>query len=210
MFFEIKQEHLEIVMNEIYNSNLYENPRIDFVLVKKINGKNYYSVGVSNKLDPTKAYLFRPKAKAKSIPIQNVRYDKQKYRDLFDECIEGYVLQQIQKGYDIVFMSIAFHISMWEFVNLYYENIEYFDEGLTNYFRFCYETGISSTLLSNYTYIPFPDFIYYFLDEITYEFAHDLVEKLIEDNMIIIKSLGINNEIYKKILGKGNKNEERS
>lgn len=210
MLIETRQEHIDNVISEIFNSKLYEHPHVDFVLVKEVNGKNYYTVGISDKLDPSKAYLFRPKAKAKSIPIQNVRYEKPKYRELFDECIEGYVLQQIQKGYEIVFMSIAFHIAVWEFVDAHYLNIEWFGDGVINYFQFCYETGISSTLLSNYTYTPFPDFIHSFLDEISYESVHDLVEKLLLDNLEIIQSLAIKNETYHDILTRGNRHETTS
>ena len=107
-------------------------------------------------------------------------------------------------------MSIAFHIAIWEFVDIHYENIEYFGIGIISYFRFCYDTGISSTLLSNYTYIPFPDFINIFLDEISYESVHDLVEKLLLDNLEIIQSLAIKNETYHEILTRGNRHETTS
>ena len=56
-----------------------------------------------DQINPDESFLFRPKARSKSIPIQNIRYDKQKYRELFDECVEGYVLQQLNKGYKIVY-----------------------------------------------------------------------------------------------------------
>lgn len=210
MLIETRHEHIDQVMQEIYNSNLYKEPNIEFVLVKKINGKNYYTIGLFDKQNPNEVYLFRPKAKAKSIPAHNIRYENPNYREHFDECIEGYVLQQIQKGYEIVFMSIAFHIAIWEFVDIHYENIEYFGIGIISYFRFCYDTGISSTLLSNYTYIPFPDFINIFLDEISYESVHDLVEKLLLDNLEIIQSLAIKNETYHEILTRGNRYDKSS
>ena len=47
MIFKTRVEHLENVLNEIGNSNLYEYPHVDFVLVKEINGKDYYTAGIS-------------------------------------------------------------------------------------------------------------------------------------------------------------------
>ena len=76
MIFKTRVEHLENVLNEIGNSNLYEYPHVDFVLVKEINGKDYYTAGISNEINPDESFLFRPKARAKSIPIQNLRYEK--------------------------------------------------------------------------------------------------------------------------------------
>lgn len=210
MLTEIRQEHIDNVINEILYSNLYPHPHIEFILVKEINGKDCYTVGISDKLDPARAYLFRPKAKTKSIPMQNVRYENPKYREIFDECIEGYVLQQIQKGYEIVFMSIAFHIAVWEFIDIYYLNIEWFGNGIIKYLKFCHETGISSTLLSHYAYTEFPDFIHAFLDEISYESAHDLINKILIDNMEIMQLLAANNEMYQKILSRGNRYDKSS
>ena len=210
MFMETRKKHIENVVSEIFNSKLYEHPHIDFILIKEVNGKSYYTAGVSDKLDSSKVYLFRPKAKAKSIPIQNVRYENPKYRELFDECIEGYVLHQIQKGYEIAFMSIAFHIAVWEFVDAHNLNIEWFGDGVTKYFQFCFDTGISSTLLSNYTCEQLPDHIRNFLDIISYEVLNELVEKLLLDNLEIMKSLTINNDMYHEILTRGTRYDKSS
>ena len=35
MIFKTRVEHLENILNEIENSNLYEYPHIDFILVKE-------------------------------------------------------------------------------------------------------------------------------------------------------------------------------
>ena len=42
MIFKTRAEHIEKVINEIGNSSLYEYPHIDFILVKEINGKDYF------------------------------------------------------------------------------------------------------------------------------------------------------------------------
>ena len=210
MIFKTRAEHIEKVINEIGNSSLYEYPHIDFILVKEINGKDYYAAGVSDQINPDESFLFRPKARSKSIPIQNIRYDKQKYRELFDECVEGYVLQQLNKGYKIVYISIAFHIAVWEFINTYYDNIEYFSDGTIDYLEFCHETGISSTLLSNYSGALFPDFIHELLGKFTLESSKKLIKSMIEVNNHMIDIYQIRNELGYKILDRGLKNEERS
>ena len=210
MIFKTRAEHIEKVINEIGNSSLYKYPHIDFILVKEINGKDYYAAGVSDKINPDESFLFRPKARAKSIPIQNIHYDKQKYRELFDECVEGYVLQQLNKGYKIVYISIAFHIAVWEFINTYYDNIEYFSDGTIDYLEFCHETGISSTLLSHYSGALFPDFIHELLGKFTLESSKKLAETIIESNNRMITSLELRNELCYKILDGRTENEESS
>ena len=80
MIFKTRAEHIEKVINEIGNSSLYEYPHIDFILVKEINGKDYYAAGVSDQINPDESFLFRPKARSKSIPIQNWYYVKKKYQ----------------------------------------------------------------------------------------------------------------------------------
>ena len=190
--------------------HLYEYPHIDFILVKEINGKDYYAAGVSDQINPDESFLFRPKARSKSIPIQNIRYDKQKYRELFDECVEGYVLQQLNKGYKIVYISIAFHIKLWGFIDNYYHSIDIFDVGLIYYMSFCYEIGLTSTFLSHYSCGYFPDFIHDFLGEVTFESSKELAETIIESNNRMITSLELRNELCYKILDRRTENEERS
>lgn len=210
MLFKNRVEHLENILNEIENSNLYEYPHVDFILVKEINGKYYYTAGVSDKTDPSKAYLFRPKARARSIPLQNIRYDKQKYRELFDECVEGYVLQQMQKGYKIIYMSVDFHIELWGFIDNHYHSIDIFGDGLIYYMSFCYGIGLTSTFLSHYSCGYFPDFIHDFLGEVTFESSKELTETIIESNNHMITSLELRNELCYKILDGRTENEERS
>ena len=210
MLLKNRIEHLENVLSEINHSKLYEYPHVDFILAKEINGKYYYTAGVSDKTDPSKAYLFRPKARARTIPLQNIRYDKQKYRELFDECVEGYVLQQLIKGYKIVYISIAFHIKLWGFIDNYYHSIDIFDVGLIYYMSFCYEIGLTSTFLSHYSCGYFPDFIHDFLGEVTFESSKELAETIIESNNRMITSLELRNELCYKILDRRTENEERS
>ena len=210
MLLKNRIEHLENVLSEINHSKLYEYPHVDFILAKEINGKYYYTAGVSDKTDPSKAYLFRPKARARTIPLQNIRYDKQKYRELFDECVEGYVLQQLNKGYKIVYISIAFHIKLWGFIDNYYHSIDIFDVSLIYYMSFCYEIGLTSTFLSHYSCGYFPDFIHDFLGEVTFESSKELAETIIESNNRMITSLELRNELCYKILDRRTENEERS
>ena len=210
MLFKTRVEHLENVLNEIENSNLYEYPHVDFVLVKEINGKDYYTAGISNEINPDEAFLFRPKARSKSIPVQNIRYDKQKCRDLFDECIEGYVLQQMQKGYKIIYMSVDFHIELWGFIDNHYHSIDIFDDGLIYYMSFCYGIGLTSTFLSHYSCGYFPDFIHDFLGEVTFESSKELAKTIIESNNRMITSLELRNELCYKILDGRTENEESS
>ena len=210
MLLKNRIEHLENVLSEINHSKLYEYPHVDFILAKEINGKYYYTAGVSDKTDPSKAYLFRPKARARTIPLQNIRYDKQKYRELFDECVEGYVLQQLNKGYKIVYISIAFHIKLWGFIDNYYHSIDIFDDGLIYYMSFCYGIGLTSTFLSHYSCGYFPDFIHDFLGEVTFESSKELAETIIESNNRMITSLELRNELCYKILDRRTENEERS
>ncbi len=73
MLFKTRTEHLENIINEIFASKLYEHPHIDFILVKKINGKDYYAAGVSDKINPHEAFLFRPKARSYTEAFNDYR-----------------------------------------------------------------------------------------------------------------------------------------
>ena len=120
------------------------------------------------------------------------------------------MLQQLNKGYKIVYISIVFHIAVWEFINTYYDNIEYFSDGTIDYLEFCHETGISSTLLSHYSGTLFPDFIHELLGKFTLESSKKLIKSMIEVNNHMIDIYQIRNELGYKILDRGLKNEERS
>ena len=107
-------------------------------------------------------------------------------------------------------MSIGFHITLWEFIDNFYHSIEYFDDGLTYYMSFCYEIGLTSTLLSHYICGYFPDFIHDFLGEVTFESSKELAENIIENNKHMITSLELRNELCYKILDGRTENEESS
>ena len=75
---------------------------------------------------------------------------------------------------------------------------------------FCYEIGLTSTLLSHYICGYFPDFIHDFLGEVTFESSKELAENIIESNKHMITSLELRNELCYKILDGRTENEESS
>ena len=61
---ESRMEHLENVLSEINHSKLYEYPHVDFILAKEINGKYYYTAGVSDKTDTIQSLSVSTKGKS--------------------------------------------------------------------------------------------------------------------------------------------------
>lgn len=128
-----------------------EETTIQFVLFK--NGK--LIIGFTKPFDE-RIYLYQPFAPKKKYLNENkIHYSSGIYQGLFEECIEGYILQQLSKGYELVYMTYETHIGMWNFIDGYIQEMEFIEQDVFKYLKFCFDTGINrktieETQLFNY------------------------------------------------------------
>ena len=89
MIFKTRVEHLENVLNEIGNSNLYEYPHVDFVLVKEINGKDYYTAGISMKSIQMNLFYFAQKLELNQFPFKTFAMKSKNTKNCSKNVLKG-------------------------------------------------------------------------------------------------------------------------
>lgn len=127
----------------------FHNPKIDFVLVKKEGDQVKYKIGVKDGVNQERNFLYLPYAKKKIIPSYALHYKNKEEKELFDECMEGFYLLSIKNGFVPVFVSIGMHISLWEFIETYLNEVNYMREAVLKYLAYCRSTGINPLLLTH-------------------------------------------------------------
>lgn len=156
-----KQKAAELVAE----SQLFQNSIIDFVLSKKLKNKTKYIIGITDNHNQEQCFLFKPDTKEKVINSCSLHYKNKIERELFDECIEGYLLFCLDSGYQLSYMNLQSHICVWDFLETYLFELNYMIKGVKNYLQFCKETGITLLLINSYTNSFYPDFFSFFMNE---------------------------------------------
>lgn len=140
----------------------FEFADVKYILIKKQEGKYDYIVGVSAFEGE---YIFMPYHEKPIIDEYRIQF-KKKYRELFDECSEGYVLLMLEKGYTVFSMDIHFHYQMWDFIDYYNNEVFEVAKGLNVYLNYCKNNSITKELIENETFEMVNDIISVYLEEI--------------------------------------------
>lgn len=149
----------------VSSSNLFHNPRIDFIMTKRKNHTVQYLIGVTDDNNPEKCFVFKPYAKNKIININDVHYQTKRERELFDDCIEGYLLSCIAHGYELCYMSLAVHLTIWSFIENYLSEVYEFKGTILKYLSFCRNTGITYALILNHYDAPITNLFQFFISD---------------------------------------------
>ena len=128
----------------------FDQPVIDFILFKENEGKGKYIIGLHEVDDTEHFYIFKPHGSKILKPEEDIHYKHTIEKEYFEECKEGYILFCMQDGYQLIYMVLSLHISMWEFIDCYIYHIDRIETGVKKYLTYCEEAGISKRLLEHF------------------------------------------------------------
>ncbi|MGN1181632.1 MAG: hypothetical protein ACI4SR_01405 [Faecalibacillus sp.] len=135
-------EQAEVLISK---EELFEEPEITFVIIKKTKRKNKFIIGVR---DQGSELIYHAYGKKNIYNDEQIRY-KEEYELLgIKKCIEGYILTCLHDGCEIVYMDLSWHGYMWDFIADYIDDVmNFMKKGVYSYLFFCNITGISCDLL---------------------------------------------------------------
>lgn len=146
---------------EVNYEIFFDNPELDFVMATDDDSK--YIVGV---MDNGDGYIYKPYAYRPIEAYNCIHFRSKARRELYDECIECYVLSCLCGDYELAYMDIHFHVLLWEFIDSYIHEIDYMlKDGVKKYLKFCKETGITQKVLETYGETLLPDLYDIFLED---------------------------------------------
>lgn len=170
-------------------SSLFKEPTIDFILYDTVQEKTKYLIGVTDQHDIEKRYVYIPTQNNKLLPLHKIHYHSKKEKRLFDECVEGYILLSMDKGYEPAFMSIPVHIAIWEFIETYLSEVNYMRNAVLKYLAYCRGIGINRLLLSHYYGNPVTNLFPLFVDDTNAE-NHIIVTHRIGNTILSLYYIG--------------------
>lgn len=143
---QLFEQAKELVSKE----ELFDEPEITFVMMKKTKRKNKLMIGVR---DHGEELIYHAYGKKNIYTNEQIRY-KEEYELLgIKECIEGYILFCLQDGCELIYMDLSWHSYMWDFIADYVDDVmNYMKKGVYSYLLFCNITGISSDLLEYHSH----------------------------------------------------------
>ncbi len=149
-----KQEVVEFTKNSIENSiiedeELYDT-NIDFILINPNNNDTISIISDGQE----KIIEFTPYTKEMKTGYSHIAE--------WDYNFDDYLFQELEKGYEIGYMSIDNHYGIWNSIEeLYPEDINYKD-GVQMYLQYCVDNGITKQYLDRKTSFDTPNIMKYF------------------------------------------------
>ena len=188
MDIKMVQEKLKKAWNFIDKENKNAISQIDYILIQNKNGIEKYMIGITcDKED----YIISPQSNKIVINAKNIKY-KKRYKELFEERIEGFILTKLNDGYEPVYMTMDTHCRLWEFINIHQEEMDYISNGLYKYFGFCNETGITHKTLEHFYGAKLNDIYWMFVENCFNDYQILLSETIGEKKVI----LGFQERLY--------------
>lgn len=163
----------------------FELAELNYILIKPDKGRTDFIMGVSS-LEGN--FVFMPYHKTSVIEEDKIQY-KRKYRELFDESIEGYILLMLEKGYSILWMGLDYHYYMWDFIDFFIDVMDEIPVGISSYVRFCKDNGITKKVIENLIFESVNDIVGIFNDDIIDEYKIILSETIGEEHTILAYKL---------------------
>lgn len=167
----------------IDKEELFDEPDITFVLVKKTKRKNKLIIGIR---DHGEELIYHAYGKKNIFTHEQIRY-KEEYELLgIVECIEGYILFCLQDGCELVYMDLLWHGHMWDFIADYIDDaMNYMKNGVYSYLLICNITGISCDLLEYHNHREITD-IAFMLVENSYNDYDLLLSEFIGNKRVML------------------------
>ena len=126
----------------------FYQPQIEFVLVSK--NRKRFIIGVYD-MRTKKKYIYKPQSFYVLTSYEEIEYRYENCRNVFHECIEGYILSCLNGSYEPIMLNINRHIELWTFLDDYlYEASDIFTKGVNKYLEHCIDFGITQKLLESY------------------------------------------------------------
>ena len=200
----------KIIIEQINESNLFNRPEIDFILFNDREETSQTLIGVHEQDNPSLSYIYILETKD-AIPMKDIKVYKKDdtVTDLYNKDFEGYFLLQIEnEEIDINFVSLDFHIRLWNYIASLDNDIRHKYFSLKYYVVYCKENGINYKLLNIYSKNELEDIIgefYLMYDEddffnIVENFNWTIISTLFEENkknrLKFIKVLVVSRDLY--------------
>lgn len=151
------------IAEEALDTELYfENPALDFVLATNDDAR--YIIGVNDHRNGK--FIYKPFSCNPVKCYEDIHYKSRERRELYDECVEGYVLSCLCGEYELAYMNINLHADIWMFIDSFIDEIDYMlKDGVEKYLKFCLENGITRKVLEIYGETLLPDLYDVFLEK---------------------------------------------
>lgn len=199
----------KIIIEQINESNLFNRPEIDFILFSDREETSQTLIGVHEQDNPSLSYIYILETKD-AIPMKDIKVYKKDdtVTDLYNKDFEGYFLLQIEnEEIDINFVSLDFHIRLWNYIASLDNDIRHKYFSLKYYVVYCKENGINYKLLNIYSKNELEDIIgefYLMYDEddffnIVENFNWTIISTLFEENK---KNINDYLNVYKHLIDK--------
>lgn len=199
----------KIIIEQINESNLFNRPEIDFILFNDREKTSQTLIGVHEQDNPSLSYIYILETKD-AIPMKDIKVYKKDdtVTDLYNKDFEGYFLLQIEnEEIDINFVSLDFHIRLWNYIASLDNDIRHKYFSLKYYVVYCKKNGINYKLLNIYSKNELANIIgefYLMYDEddffnILENFNWTIISTLFEENKKIINDY-LN--VYKHLIDK--------
>lgn len=199
----------KIIIEQINESNLFNRPEIDFILFNDREETSQILIGVHEQDNPSLSYIYILETKD-AIPMKDIKVYKKDdtVTDLYNKDFEGYFLLQIEnEEIDINFVSLDFHIRLWNYIASLDNDIRHKYFSLKYYVVYCKKNGINYKLLNIYSKNELANIIgefYLMYDEddffnILENFNWTIISTLFEENKKIINDY-LN--VYKHLIDK--------
>lgn len=199
----------KIIIEQINESNLFNRPEIDFILFNDREETSQTLIGVHAQDNPSLSYIYILETKD-AIPMKDIKVYKKDdtVTDLYNKDFEGYFLLQIEnEEIDINFVSLDFHIRLWNYIASLDNDIRHKYFSLKYYVVYCKENGINYKLLNIYSKNELEDIIgefYLMYDEddffnIVENFNWTIISTLFEENK---KNINDYLNVYKHLIDK--------
>lgn len=163
----------------------FELAELKYILIKPDKGITDFIMGVSS-LEGN--FVFMPYHKTPIVEEDSIQY-KRKYRELFDECIEGYILLMLEKGYNILWMGMELHYYMWDFIDFFIDVMDEIPTGISTYVHYCKNNGITKEIIEDQMLESVNDIVGVFNDDVIDKYKIILTETIGEERTVLAYKL---------------------
>lgn len=142
----------DLIIQANYMINLckeFIHPVLLFILMKRTDQEIKHIWGVFDVATDETYIVIVQNQDMEVIESSKIKYPKET-EDMFDSCLEYYVLHLINEGYMLSHMDFVYHTKMWQFIDEFTFDVYRIPIGLYTYLSYCKETGINRDVLEYY------------------------------------------------------------